>query len=53
MKENCTILHKQYDELVTYHFHTTEEKILTSIQECTSGQYQAKFIEEQIVEVNI
>jgi len=53
LKDSCTILHKQYDELVTYHFYTTEEKVLSLIQECTSGQYQAKFIEEQTVEIKL
>lgn len=53
LKNSCTILDKQYDVEVTYQFYTENDAILAEIQECTSGQYPAQFIEDRIVEREI
>lgn len=53
LKNNCTLLDKQYGVEVTYLFYTETEAILAQIQECTSGQYLAEFVEDRIIEREI
>lgn len=53
LKDCCMILDKQYEEQVTYKLYTTDEAIETKIQEWTSGQVHAKYLEERIIEVDI
>lgn len=53
LKDDCEILDKQYDILVTYIFQTSNKNIFDKIQELTNGQYPCKFIENKLVEYDI
>lgn len=53
LKDDCEILDKQYDILVTYIFQTPNKNISDKIQELTNGQYPCKFMENKLVEYDI
>lgn len=53
LKDDCEILDKQYDILVTYIFQTPNKNISDKIQELTNGQYPCKFMENKLDEYDI
>lgn len=53
LKDDCEILDKQYDILVTYIFQTPNKNISDKIQELTNGLYPCKFMENKLVEYDI
>jgi len=49
LSTKATITNRAYCEQVTYYFQT-EEDLSLEIEEITSGQYQAEFISEEIIQ---